>query len=125
MSKKCCKHFKGKEALGHVIEARQKGRDFMYKEHGGELSGPTFSFLDTAKECSVFFTVLAIVFTGFNQTISIPFFFAIFITYLFFKSGRVAIVGWTRLERLHRMIEEERYEIEHHRPQEKEELTAL
>ena len=78
MSKKCCKHFKGKEALGHVIEARQKGRDFMYKEHGGELSGPTFSFLDTAKECSVFFTVLAIVFTGFNQTISIPFFFAIF-----------------------------------------------
>ena len=38
---------------------------------------------------------------------------------------RSAILGWARLERLHRLIEEERWEIEHHRPQEKEELRAL
>ena len=37
----------------------------------------------------------------------------------------VLVVDWSRLERLHRLIEEERWEIEHHRPQEKEELTAL
>jgi VIT1/CCC1 family predicted Fe2+/Mn2+ transporter len=41
------------------------------------------------------------------------------------KVGRSAILGWSRLERLHRVIEEERWEIEHHRPQEKEELKAL
>jgi VIT1/CCC1 family predicted Fe2+/Mn2+ transporter len=34
-------------------------------------------------------------------------------------------LGWSRLERLHRVIDEERWEIEHHRPQEKEELKAL
>ena len=41
------------------------------------------------------------------------------------KVGRGAILGWARLERLHRVIVEERYEIEHHRPQEKEELRAF
>ena len=35
------------------------------------------------------------------------------------------MLGWSRLERLHRVIEEERWEIEHHRPQEREELRAL
>ena len=44
---------------------------------------------------------------------------------LLLKCGRSAILGWSRLSRLHRLIEEERWEIEHHRPQEKEELIAL
>ena len=33
--------------------------------------------------------------------------------------------GLGRLERLHRVIEEERWEIEHHRQEEREELAAL
>jgi VIT1/CCC1 family predicted Fe2+/Mn2+ transporter len=41
------------------------------------------------------------------------------------KIGRSAWLGWSRLERLHRVIEQERYEIEHHRPQERDELIAL
>ena len=39
--------------------------------------------------------------------------------------GRSACLGWARLERLHRLIEEERWEIEHHRAQERSELVAL
>jgi len=118
-------HFKGKEALSHVIEARQKGKDFMQKEHGLELSGPFFSFLDAAKETAFFFTLLIIIFSQFSHTPSISFFTVFALGYLFFRTGKTAIMGWVRLERLHRIIEEERYEIEHHRPQEKEELTAL
>lgn len=34
-------------------------------------------------------------------------------------------LGWFRLERFHRVIEQEKFEIEHHRPQEREELVAL
>ncbi|HEY5260473.1 MAG TPA: VIT1/CCC1 transporter family protein, partial [Rhabdochlamydiaceae bacterium] len=41
------------------------------------------------------------------------------------KIGRSALLGWARLERLHRVIEEERWEIEHAREQEREELAAL
>ncbi len=31
------------------------------------------------------------------------------------KTARSALLGWARIERLHRVIEEERWEIEHHR----------
>jgi VIT1/CCC1 family predicted Fe2+/Mn2+ transporter len=41
------------------------------------------------------------------------------------KLGRSAWLGWTRLERLHRIVAEERWEIEHHRPQERDELRVL
>jgi hypothetical protein len=44
---------------------------------------------------------------------------------LIWKAGRSALLGWARLERLHRLTEEERWEIEHHPTQEKEELTEL
>jgi vacuolar iron transporter family protein len=118
-------HFQGKEALSHVIEARQKGRDFMQKEHGLELSGPFFSALDAAKETAFFFTLLVIIYAQFSITLPVAFFTVFALGYLFFRTGKTAIMGWVRLERLHRIIEEERYEIEHHRPQEKEELTAL
>jgi VIT1/CCC1 family predicted Fe2+/Mn2+ transporter len=47
------------------------------------------------------------------------------IGWLFWKVGRSSLLGWARLERLHRLIEQEQWEIEHHRAQEKEELTAM
>ena len=31
------------------------------------------------------------------------------------KTARSALLGWARVERFHRVIEEERWEIEHHR----------
>ena len=45
--------------------------------------------------------------------------------WLIWKTGRSALLGWARLERLHRLIEEERWEIEHHREQEKQELIEM
>jgi len=39
--------------------------------------------------------------------------------------GRSAWLGWSRLERLHRLVAEEKWEIDHHRDQEREELAAL
>jgi VIT1/CCC1 family predicted Fe2+/Mn2+ transporter len=47
------------------------------------------------------------------------------LSWVVWKAGRSAILGWGRLERLHRLVEQERWEIEHHRSQEKEELRAL
>ncbi|MEN9654070.1 MAG: hypothetical protein RL235_182 [Chlamydiota bacterium] len=111
-------HFKGKQALEHVIEARQKGRVASAEVHGAELPGHFGAAADAAKETAiliVFWMVLGI------QTTVIPFVLA----YAVWKGGRSALLGWARLERLHRLIEEERWEIEHHRPQEKEELKAL
>ncbi len=120
-------HFKGKEALEHVIEARKKGQSASSEVHGTELPGHYSAAADAAKETSL---VLLVLWTLFSE-IGLPemqihwLSLAFMIGYLFWKVGRSAILGWSRLERLHRLIEEERWEIEHHRGQEKEELKAL
>ena len=43
-------HFKGKKALEHVIEARQKGRAASQETHGTELPGHYSAAADAAKE---------------------------------------------------------------------------
>jgi hypothetical protein len=112
-------HFKGKAALEHVIEARKKGKMASEEVHGTELPGHVSAAADAAKETALILTVLWTLLG--SQKVLLVFLAG----WLIWKVGRSAILGWARLERLHRVIEEERWEIEHHRPQEKEELRAL
>jgi hypothetical protein len=120
-------HFKGKPALQHVIEARQKGKTVSSEIHGAELPGHYSAAADSAKETALLIIILWTLLTEIGlppqtlHTFMIVFLFG----WLIWKVGRSAILGWSRLERLHRLIEEERWEIEHHRPQEKEELRAF
>ncbi|HSX38630.1 MAG TPA: VIT1/CCC1 transporter family protein [Chlamydiales bacterium] len=120
-------HFKGKEAIDHVIDARIKGRSASSETHGAELPGHYSAAADAAKETTLILMLFWILFSELNLSsaqihwISLCF----MIGWLFWKVGRSAILGYSRLERLHRLIEEERWEIEHHRPQEREELKAL
>lgn len=120
-------HFKGKDALSHVIEARIRGKAITDEMHGAELPGHLFAFCDAAKETSVVLLFLTILLQGFSipgkQIAAIMGIFAL--VFLVWKLGRSALLGWTRLERLHRLIEEERWEIQHHRAQERKELQAL
>jgi hypothetical protein len=104
-------HFGGKEALEHVIQARKKGALAAQEIHGTELPGPLFAALDACKESALLFLLVPL--------------WPVALAWALWKTGRSALLGWTRLERFHRLIEEERYEIEHHRPQEREELRAL
>ncbi len=120
-------HFKGKEALEHVIDARLKGKAASSEIHGTELPGHYSAAADAAKETAL---ILVVLWTLFNELHFPPdqihWILIVFAAgWLVWKVGRSAILGWSRLERLHRLIEEERWEIEHHRPQEKEELRAF
>ena len=112
-------HFKGKKALEHVIEARQKGFVAASEIHGTELPGHYSAAADAAKETAILLLILWTLYTP--HLLSLFFLIGWFI----WKVGRSAILGWSRLERLHRLIEEERWEIEHHRPQERNELKAM
>ena len=120
-------HLQGKEALAHVIDARIKGKLTSAEIHGMELPGHFSAAADAAKETSLILLVFWTLLSELNfppgqlHWISLSF----IIGWLFWKVGRSAILGYSRLERLHRLIEEERWEIEHHRAQEKEELKAL
>jgi hypothetical protein len=114
-------HFKGKEALEHVKEARLRGRMAASEIHGTELPGHVSAAADAAKETALLVLVLWVLLPLQFDSLMIAF----LVSWLVWKVGRSAILGWARLERLHRLIEEERYEIEHHRSQEKQELKAL
>jgi hypothetical protein len=120
-------HFKGKEALEHVISARIKGKEASSEIHGAELPGHYHAAADAAKETALVLLLLWTLLSELKIDITLVHLisFSFMIGFLFWKTGRSAVLGWARLERLHRLIEEERWEIEHHRPQEKEELKAL
>ncbi len=120
-------HFQGKDALQHIVDARLKGMIASAEVHGAELPGHYSAAADAAKETSISLLILwTLLQMSPLSTGHMHFTLLLFILgYLVWKTGRSAILGYSRLERLHRLIEEERFEIEHHRDQEREELKAL
>lgn len=120
-------HFKGKDALGHVIEAQAQGIVSASEVHGTEIPGHLSAAADAARETAVALPMLWVLLShltaSLNETIAL---LAIFcVGWLLWKLGRGAWLGWFRLERLHRVLEQERWEIEHHRQQERDELRVL
>jgi hypothetical protein len=120
-------HFKDKEAIDHVVEAQAKGLIDSTESHGTEMPGHLSSACDAAKETAIVLPLIFCALQPLNVTakeLSIllcVFAFAWFV----WKCGRSALLGWSRLERLHRVLEQEKWEIDHHRAQEREELSAL
>lgn len=112
-------HFEGKSVAEHVISARLKGLEASKEAHGTELPGHYSAAADAGKETAVLITGWLIM-GGPLGLLG-----AVLAGWLIWKMGRSAILGWSRLERLHRLIEEERWEIEHHRGQERDELKAM
>lgn len=116
-------HFKGKGALEHVVEARKAGIVTGAEIHGTEISGPPSAAADACKETAIFLALLFLLLQSSPNLLHLLASAAF--SWLLWKGGRSAWLGWARLERLHRMVQEERWEIEHHRTQEREELKEL
>lgn len=118
-------HFKGKEALEHVIEAQAKAIIASAEVHGVETPGHLSAGADAARETAVVLAMLWALLSRFPSD-QIVMILAIFsVGWFVWKVGRASWLSWSRLERLHRVIAEERWEIEHHRTQEREELKEL
>lgn len=120
-------HFKGLSAFKHLKSARLKGKAATAEIHGEEPSGFVIAFCDSAKETAIYLSLFWIILStfsiNFSTTTLLSSLFALGL--IIWKTARSAVLAWARLERLHRLIEEERWEIEHHREQEKEELIAM
>lgn len=120
-------HFKGQTVFEHLKSARQRGALATAETHGTELPGHLFAGADSANETALAFLILWAVAYALN--IEFETLFILFVAFgfgwLIWKTGRSALIGWARLERVHRLIEEERWEIEHHREQEREELREM
>lgn len=112
-------HFKDKDAIGHVAEAQAKGVISAAEIHGIETPGYISAAADAARDVAV----ISLLFLPLMPKIS---HLAVFLLgYVAWRGGRAAWLGWARLERLHRVLEQERWEIEHNRTQEKDELREL
>lgn len=114
-------HFQGKPVIEHLREARTRGALASAEIHGTEMPGHLSAGADAAKETAYILSLLWIIFHPAHTSV-----FLLFAAgWMIWKIGRSALLGWVRLERLHRVIEEERWEIEHNRDQERQELTEL
>lgn len=120
-------HFKGKEAIAHVAEARAKGIISSIEIHGTEGTGQAVALADTLRDCSfiLLLTWQMLQWTQLSLASQLYFLLIVGIALLVWKAGRSSWLGWSRLERLHRVLEQEKWEIDHNRQQEREELGAL
>lgn len=120
-------HFKGKGALAHVVDARIKGRLAASESHGLEIPGHIGELLYSIKETTALLLLLWVSMQAMRIPISqiLNIYIFLFFGWMIWSAGRSAFLGWLRLQRLNRLITEEKWEIEHHRDQEKQELEAL
>lgn len=120
-------HFQGKEAIQHVVEAKTQGLLDQAEPHGTETPGYIAGGADAARGVAIALLLLWAVIAHLplsihQQWIALS---ILGISLSVWKIGRSAWLGWFRLERLHRVAAEEKWEIEHNREQEREELSAL
>lgn len=113
-------HFKGKTPPEHLKVARLKGALASTEIHGVEISSCLSAGIEAARQILIALLFLWILLP--NQWIVIGIFS---LSFLVWRGCHTAFLGWARLEKLHRVTEEERWEVEHNRDQEREELTAL
>jgi vacuolar iron transporter family protein len=120
-------HFGEKEAIAHVAERHAQGMLEGAEVHGTEIPGHLSAATDAAKETAiVVVTVWALLINLNIPSLQIFEVLGVFaMAWLVWKSGRSAWLGWARLERLHRVLAQEKWEIDHHRGQEREELVVL
>lgn len=120
-------HFAGKTPAEHVTQKRTEGMSSGAEAHGEEAPGHLTSAADAARDTAI--CILLIWFllstTELSQTVMMSLLGIFGLGWIVWKGGRSAHLAWSRLERLHRLIQQEKWEIEHHRPQEREELIAL
>jgi len=115
---------KSEEAIIHLIELKTQGLMSATESHGIEMPGPLNAAADCARDTALFLLLGWVVL----QHFSISGFLPLLILsggWIIWKSGRSAWLGWMQLQRLHRLLEQERWEIQHNRPQEREELRVL
>jgi VIT1/CCC1 family predicted Fe2+/Mn2+ transporter len=116
-------HFEGKSPIEHLKDARMKTKQKLKENHAVETKSYLDAMIRLMSETAMFFGLLAIFDLFFPLKPLLIFLFLA--AFVFFRSIYCSLDATARLERLHRVIKEERYEIEHHEAQEKEELKVM
>jgi hypothetical protein len=121
------KHFDDESPLDHVVARQKEGFLASQEPHGTEVPGHMAAAADALRETALVLLLLWTIAShlGAPSEKTLPILAILLFGWLAWKAGRSALLGYQRLERLHRVMEQERWEIEHHRDQEREELREL
>ncbi len=119
-------HFEDEDPLAHVIEKKVEGILSLSESHGVEMPGHFSAAADAMRETAIVVLLLWI----FIQFLGLDFNLTFLIMSSFgcgwFAWKTEEVPGWAGPARKTSPgIEQEKYEIEHHRPQERVELRAL
>jgi len=89
-----------------------------------EIPKHIIHFAIGAKEFCILFLVIFVVLTNLELSL-FPFLLIFAFSLFFFKIFIVAFSSWSKFERLHKIIEDKKWHIEHQRDEEKKELEAI
>lgn len=120
-------HFKGSSVLEHLKEARLKGHAASKESHGIEAQGHLIGGADAARELSIvaILIFIATIHLSISHQVCYTTLTLVLSGLFFWKVGRSALLGWARLEKINKLINDEKDEIENNREEEKAELTAM
>ncbi len=111
------RHIKEKTVVEHLAKARQKGYLASVELHNFGFSSKLFSFIDSFRDGVI---VFALIFLSLGKMV-----WPLAVGFALWRGLKITLQGFMRLERLHFLIKEEKYEIDHHRDEEREELMAI
>lgn len=116
-----------KSFVEDLIKKRIRKKVASSEFYKKELPEHLASSVESAKETVLVSFVIFIIFMQLHVASDLmwKFFLSFYIGWFFWKICQVAIAGWIRLNRLHKVIEEEKFEIEHHRKHERSELEIM
>lgn len=120
-------HFNGKSVLEHLKQARAKGKEATEPHHALETPGHLIGGADAARESAFIILALSLLLNamGVEGEKMMAVSFMVLFAMLLWRAGRSGLLAWNRLERVNKLIGDEKYEIEHNREEEKEELTEM
>ena len=103
-------HFKGKAALEHIVEVQAEGKLTSAEIHGAETPGYFFAACDALRETVVAILLISLILSHFEFVLEQLFLVLIAFSagFIAWKMGRAAWLAWSRLERLHRVMDEEK-----------------
>jgi len=119
-------HYDGKDALGHLLDARAKGHSAGSEPHGIEASGIWHAFCDSAKMTAI--AGLFFLLTEHYLPLGLPHVASILglaLAWAIWMGGRSCWLAFTRLDRLLKAIAEEKHEVDNNRSMEKQELKEI
>lgn len=120
-------HTSIKKVVDELIKKRIRKKVASSEFYKKELPEHIANSVESAKETVMVSFILFIILKELNfpQKELINIFLFFYTGWFFWKICQIAMIGWTRLNRLHRVIVEEKFEIEHHRRHERTELEIL